>query len=428
MIVSNILLNESNVGSQALQITLEFDEEMNTAIVPTFTFPNQNPLGEVLILNTFSSGWSDEFTYVTVYNQVNSSVEMDNIVLQLENYTDLAGNDPIETSLSTIFTIDTKKPEVADISVSSAVLADADVSGGLFEVDITFQEEMNASQLLLIQLAGVDISSSISYNPFDSEWIDEMTFRAAFNTSDQNVEIENIGIEVGFGLDAAGNSQVSFELNEWINIDTKNPEIAVLLANEYILTGNDVGVGGFSILAMFSEEMDQTENPSFLFEAPNDISQVLSLNTELSGWLNGFSYQVYFDVAQVELSVSDIQVTVNNAYDLPGNDVLPSIFSSYFSIDLMSVGTFDTTEDFGIQIYPNPLQSGSQLTIDVRDAHRNTICQIWSIEGNMVYAENYPLLEAGKYQLTPPQLADGIYFILFQNADMKASQKLVIID
>jgi hypothetical protein len=426
VVASNTLLNTSSVGSQALSITLTFDEPMNTGVAPQLLFPTDNPMA-ALVLNTFATGWADDQTHITVYNQVNSSIELNNIQVEIANYTDLAGNAPEEAALGTVFSIDTKRPQVEQLTPTGVVLADADLSDGAFHVDVTFGESMNNAQIL-VQLTGAPgISSSMTYNPFQSSWLNPSKYRAAFVTSDQNVEIPNVGINISAGFDLAGNGQLPFSQTTWVSVDTKNPQVNILLANTYDITAAQVGEGGFSILAIFSEAMSQEFSPTAIFNAAEDISAVLALNESLSGWVNSFTYQLFFDVANTDFIAPQVSVTIGNAFDVAGNLVVPTAYSAFFNININASSAGGSLSANGYAAYPNPITPGAPINILAPTTKHHVRLQLWSVDGKLVHEENLNTLAEGSNTIhMPGYVAEGVYFVLLSNQEMREGFKLVV--
>ncbi len=428
-VVSNPQLNSSTVGSQSLAITFTFDEAMDTNIQPSLSYPIDNPIGTVLLLNTFATGWINATTYTVVYNQINSLVEMNDIVVSLSNFKDVAGNDPTETTFEGLFSIDTKKPEVTNVTPNATVLSDNEMVDGSVDVEISFQESMNQSQLLLVSLNGGagGVSGSLSYNPFQSNWIDPSTFKASFLATDQNIEIPNVSISVSFGIDLAGNTQVVYSDPNWIGIDTKNPQVSVLLANTYVVDGSDIGEGGFSLLALFNEPMDQSATPTFIFDQPG-TENVLTLNSSLSGWLNEFGYQAYFDVALLdEITISNIGVSIDEAIDNAGNLVVPSSFGSFFAIQINTTSVLNSDATGNFTLYPNPLPIGANLTLDVQHDLSDVRYEVWSSDGKLVFESRITNINQGKYTIPVGKLADGLYFFNLRSKEINANHKLIVV-
>jgi hypothetical protein len=429
IVASENLLNAQDAGADALSLSVTFDKPMNTMAEVSFTFPDENPLDGVLVLNSFASGWEDEFTYTAFYNQGASEVELFNINVVLANFEDLSANTPENVGFSGLFSIDTKKPEILSLNQSGITLSDADAFNGTFDLEITFTEEMNEDQILLIQLSGpAGIAQSMAYNPFQSQWNSSDTFTAVFNMFDVNVELEGINLQASFGSDLAGNIQASFLQEEWINIDTKNPEVAVLFANVYTVEVAQVGTAGFSLLTLYNESMDPGFIPEYEFIADGNPNEVLTFNEDLSGWENFFSYHAFFDVADGEIVIPNVGVTVNNAFDIAGNLVVLSNFSDFFDINLNTLSAAEGHGNNGIRIYPNPLPSGAPIVLEVGRSQKDARVRVHSMSGQLIREIFIPHLFEGKHQLSLPQLASGIYFATIESDAGTSTFKVVALD
>jgi hypothetical protein len=427
--ISTDLLNVASVGSNALTFTVSFDEAMNTSAEVSIQFPADNPLGTVLTVNNFTTGWQDNQTFTASFNQQASSVALDMLTLQLVGFTDEAGNEPVVETFENLFTIDTQRPEVSEVTPSTFVVSDDDVADGSFSVDVMFEEPMNQDQLLLIQLQGSpDISASLVYNPINSSWITDDLFRAVFNANDQNVEIGPIALNVSFGIDLAGNAQIPFTLDEWIHIDTRNPEIVTLLANTYNVTPSSIGEAGFAVLVLFDEPMEQVEVPELVFFADGDLEEVLSFNPAFSGWLNEFTYQVFWDVANVDYTESNIGIGVTNVNDLAGNTLLSSQFDAFFNIDLSTVGLIEERSFDGLTAFPNPLQTGNDLLVSTSKTLGPTTVELYGLDGRKVYQMEQTVVNGGILRIPTYDLAAGLYVLTLYTDSERYSSKIVVTD
>lgn len=426
---SSDLLNISDIGGSAITIVVEFDEDLNTAFTPSFTFPNDNPLPQALVFNPAASTWLDDRTYSLTYNLSQVSIELDNIVLQASNVFDLAGNPGTGETIPPLFSIDTKRPEVTSLSPQGITLADADAEDGIFEVTLNFSEAMSTNQQVLLQLSGPDgIAPSLMYNPFSSSWIDEDSFNAVFNFSDQNATLENINLQVSFGADLAGNLQTPYQLQDWIDVDTENPDVLVLFANTYSIGNGNVGEGEFSILALFSEAMDTNQAPHLNFNAQNDPSSVLAINPSLSEWENAYTFHAYFDVLPQQTTIPSVGVLLSDAFDLAGNDLNANPWPDFFSIDLDVLNTAGGLADYGLEMYPNPLRAGQALNLAVAKGLSNPVLRIYSQSGQLVEESLLPAMNAGVHNITPRHLSAGIYLAEISSKEGRALFKLARVD
>ncbi len=420
------ILNTSSVGSGALTLTAVFDKPMNQSLSPQFGFPEG--VSDVLVLNTFQTGWADPFTFTATYNQNDAVTEIFDIQAELISFFDMSGNPPSTVEMPDVFSVDTRRPEVESLSPQSAVIADIDAEAGTWTAEITFDEAMDGDQLLLVQLQGAEgISPSLTYNPFLSDWIDEVTYAAVFNVTDQNTEIEGITLAVSFGKDLAGNDQVPHSQTDYIDIDTRNPEVSVLLANVYTVTETQAGQGGFSLLVLFDEAMNTDESPVYSFGAEESgLAEILAPNAEMSSWENSFTYHGFYDVtAQADANIPDVEVALSNAFDLAGNAAVPAVMPNFFSVEMGSLSADALPALGGIALYPNPVAQGDVLRLSTKDDIGTATFSLLDMQGKLLMQKVIPHLYEGEHYITPPKLAPGVYFGNLTSAEGNVTFKLV---
>lgn len=424
-LASTDLLNTGTLGSNALEVSFTFDEPMNTEN-GTVAFPENYPIGDALVFNGFASGWEDSQTFVASYNQQNSDIEFFDVDMELIGFTDLAGNAPEQILFADQFSIDTQRPEVVDVNPTGNVVADADVEGGSYSVDISFQESMSQGQLLLVQLNGA--GTSLTYDPIASEWISEDTFRAAFDAIDENVEIAEVGVSISFGADLAGNNQIGFTNEAWVSIDTRNPQVLSLFANTYQINAGDIGNdGSFSVLLLFDEPMITDALPALSFLSDEAVDNVLTLNTDLSSWLNPFSFQAFFDVAdEADFVAENVGIGIANVADLAGNPLNESVFEDVFDIDLLTIGVDESIASTGFRVYPNPVAQGNQLLIGVGEDLSNAQLDIFSIDGRLIETLPFGTMPKGVYTVATGNWAPGHYVISMRADGTLANERLIV--
>lgn len=429
VLVNNDVLNIQAIGNNALQVTLEFDEPMNSALTPAFAFVNDNPLGTSLVHNSFSSTWIGNTTYQMSFNLLSTPAEYFDIVIELVDFRDVAGNNPAEIQLSNLFIIDTRRPEIENMTPSSVVVSDSDVGNGVYQLYIEYDEAMNTNQDPVVDLsADVDISGSIVFNPFGGSWDDDFNYTALFNVNDENIEVDDIDVEIGFGEDAAFNSQNALVTEDMIDLDTRNPQLLVLSANTYEVLASDVGDAGFNLLAVFDESMTNLEIPEYEFIGPVEIDNILSVNNTESSWINDFTYQKFYDVAFEEALIEDIGVLISAARDMAGNEVVNIEYEDYFSININTVGVADHNSDLGLSLFPNPVSPGESLSINVESALHDVQLHIITSAGKTVATKEFGVLESGVHNVSINHLSTGMYFVQIQSTEGVHTNRLVVLD
>ncbi len=422
--VNNEMLALADVGNGALQITVEFDEEMDTALTPNFSFPGEDPLGTSLIPEPLNSLWLNATTYRKSYTLLNADEEFFNITSVMVDFTDMAGNEPATTTIDGLFTVDTKRPEVTATTPSVPVVADASVGTGGFHMDIHFPEVMNTAQPALVQLTGAGIGTTFANNLVQSAWEDEQTYRAVFNVTDQGLEVEGIGVSVNFAQDLSGNNQVAHTGLNVVDLDTRNPLLLVVTANTYSINNSHMGPEGFTVLSVFDEAMDEASLPEVDFSVP--LSDVLTPNAAGSGWLNTSTYRNAFDVANLDASIADIGVTLAEARDQAGNLLVPVMMEDYFSIDLQLVNIEELFSQAGLALFPNPLLAGHPLQLLTMADLNDVAIEIVDMRGALVHRVYLGGLTKGTHTMNIPDLASGMYHARIDISGVMHNLKLLV--
>lgn len=423
--VNDATLGLQAVGNSALVVTLEFDEAMNTALTPSLIFPGEDPTVNSLVLEPLNSSWLDANTYRFSYSLLNANEELFFISTALVSFNDEAGNGYAGATLDGLFIVDTRRPVVLQTQPSVAVVSDNDAGVGGFHIDVVFPEAMDNTQLALVQLNGpAGVASTFTQNVGASSWASADTYRAVFNVSDQNVEVENVGVNVSFARDLAGNTQTVHTGTAVFDLDTRNPSLLVLTANTYTITNSNVGPGGFALLSVFDEAMDDTVEPDIGFSVP--LVDVFTADPNGSQWLNSSTYRSSFDVANIDASVPGVNVVVSGARDRAGNPVQPANLDTFFTVDLQEVGLEEFLSGADLTVFPNPLSSGQSLQLlagkDLADVDLTLFNTLGAIE-HRVYLGH---MSRGVHALVLPELATGVYHVRMAIQGVLHTRTLVI--
>lgn len=423
--VSDPTLGLQAIGNGALQVTLTFDEAMDITIVPSLSFPGEDPLVNSLVPEPLNSSWTDVDTYRASYTLLNANEELFAITAVLVDFNDVAGNAYGGLPLVEPFIVDTRRPVVQATQPSVAVVADSEAGVAGFHVDVVFPEAMDASQLALVQLTGpAAVASTFTQNIAASSWVASDTYRAMFNVADQNVEVDGVGVSVSFARDLAGNTQTPYTGTAVFDIDTRNPVLLVLTANTYAVTNAYMGQGGFNLLSVFDEAMDELTIPELQFSP--DLGDILTADPVGTQWLNGSTHRSSYDVANIEATVGTVDVRLLNARDLAGNVVSVATFEPFFSIDLQEVGIADLFNGAGPTLFPNPLNSGQPLQLLVGSDIAAADLVVFNALGALVHRESLGHLSRGVRQVTLPALATGVHHVRMESQGVAQTWTLVI--
>lgn len=425
--VNDDLLTIQDYGNTNLVVSLEFDEDMDQDVIPELLFTDQNPLETSLTYNAVNSSWISSNACEIHYLFFGlEEVEYSAINVSLENYRDFYGNGMSEPAISNLFAIDTKRPAVELVSPQSDVVSDQNVDAGQFWIDVEFSEFMDISQAALVLLTGEGIDNSLGINFGSSSWLNDTIFRASFDASDQNVEIQNIGVTVEFALDANGNSQDAFEQMGAFDLDTKNPELISFSSSDYFIDQSDIGNESFDFVLVFDEEMESNVFVDFSFSPADPVSSILQVNQPASELLNPFTHRVVFDVAESTELVPSVAVVASNAEDLAGNPMISFTFEDILTIDMQTLGFQDQSMEAGLSLFPNLVKSGDPVTLQLAHNVSNLTFRIRDLNGKVLQESKLGDLASGQHVIAISKFSAGVYLYEMAFDDKVYTGKLVI--
>lgn len=418
--INKNLLSISDIGNQSLIIELQFDKSMQSSSIPALVF--QELSAPVLTLNTAQSSWLTPNRLRMVYNLQNQPVEDFHIDISLQNLRDLSGNRPTDFVIADVLSIDTKRPVVASASPSVSTVSDLNVGIANFKVLINFDEAMNQTQKPVVEFfENGTLNTSVNFNIFSSNWIDETTFEATYNVVDLNVEIESLDLRVNFARDFSGNAQSFYALTDVIAVDTKNPSILSLSANTYQIASTNTTL---IITAVFDEPMDQDSELNFDFQDAEGIESILVKNEDASQWINPFVYILQYDL-QSSYSKNNITIRPSEAKDLALNEVKEDVFESFFSVNInpLSLGQ---TEVADIVLFPNPVQGNGNLFIKTELNKLNF--KLYNSLGQKVLDQTGVSYEENGYNVKLSNLSPGVYNLYISEDGIPLGSRLIVVE
>jgi gliding motility-associated-like protein len=209
---------DANTGAGTFTLTVVYDEDMNTAVVPTINFPTagENPTPTI----TYASGtWTGPRTFVASYNVADFDLVMNNIDVAVSNGEDLSGivQSPNPQAIAAgnglnAFNINMIGPVVLTAVPNTLLITDATP---VFFITITYSTPMNPAikPTITFPTAGENPNTdgTLAYNSGTSTWDGTNTiFTARFNLADLGLCMNDIDIQVAGAVSAAGNAQALF--------------------------------------------------------------------------------------------------------------------------------------------------------------------------------------------------------------------------
>ncbi len=332
--LSNVVATPSLVTNNFtnMQIDFTFDEEMDLSLVPTITFPLAPTVGGAISIVPGTSSWLTDFVYRATYAvTVSSGIELTNVQVKIENANDACGNPFDPTPVNNVFSVDTKEPACAGITldpIENQVLADfLD-----FEVEVKMDQVLNNTVHPTVTFTNSNANYSTSVGTFSTttNTNDTYTFIVTHDGTEEELT-ETISI-IGF-KDLNGNEQ-TVACETTFDVDTDKPDIvSITVSDDKICMDDDNDA--YTITIVFDEEMDGVTQPDLTLTP--DHSAIFTGVT--GGWSqtsvnnDTYTFNTTLDLsAGIEALVS---IDVSAAMDLLGNTMVTDTDSGddKFSID-----------------------------------------------------------------------------------------------
>lgn len=412
-----------DLASPIIHLTLNYNKPMNNLFIPIVLFENNG-----LQLSNFSpisnqSYWLSDSSYFFTFYLNAIFTDYDQIDVMIDNVFDLNGNFPFVSDLTNIATLDLIKPSVSSINSSYSILSDSIVGNNLYYIDVAFDETMDINYKPNVQLTSNGIAlASVQYNFIQSDYSDSLNFRAYFNMLDLAQEIDSLDLKIAFAKDAKGNwSNEETQLN-FIDLDTKNPSLTAMYANDYEFITGELD---FINLLVFNEPMADFNLPVMSFSDTTILNSVLTENQANSYWLNAETYQLAFLINNVDYLNQAVNTTISGATDIAGNSLVFSTNDNYCSFDLMQTANLIELGGSNWVVYPNPYSSRDEkLTIKANLGISEVEMDFYSLEGKFVQKVSFSSIDGLHFESDGIHLKDGMYRI--QNMELGIVLPIVI--
>lgn len=340
--VSDSLLTDADVSTAGFVVTVKFDEDMNTAIIPTITFPGDDPSATIQ-LNGDSCTWTDAYTYVGKFNVANSSEVLNNIDLQVSLAQDPAGNDNVVYTAPGLFKVETENPTVTSLVASAPVVTPASTGTATFTLTATFSEDMDPAVTPLLSFPVEDpLAQSLVFNTDSSGWLSSTEYKFAYDATGASELLNDIDVMITGGADLVDNVQVNASYADFFDVNTMDPAVMSVVPSANVVADATVGSGTFTLDVTYDEDMDTTTTPVVNYTYDDPMANTLTLVS--AGWISLNHYKLTYDVADASETLSNVNIEISGAKDVVGNT--QSLFGAnhVFGVDtknptLLSINT-----------------------------------------------------------------------------------------
>lgn len=409
--LSDAILNSFDISSQALTMTLTSTKSMNTDALPVVTFlANQQEISQ-LSININNSLWVSNNQCSLVFGLSNVPVNFTNVDIVVSNLFDEHGNVPVNNVFVNQFILDTQSPQIMDLTSSHDYINDLVAQSNSFYLDVVFDEDMdliNATPVVSIRDINNMPVSGISYNIFQSAWLNNSTFRARFNVNDQNTELDNLFARISIARDISGNSMQLIVLPIQSVLDTRNPHLVDVIISETQLNQSTTSV---TIVSVFDEDMDEQFIPNFKAESQLGVHDIF---VPVSGeWLNTMTYEGVYQILPFYYEGA-LSLIPYNSRDLASNILKDTVLSDFIQVDFLYLQTAQfTQQDF--KVYPNPVLRGQKLQLHLDNPDLLLNYQLLDFSGRTILEVSGEINP--DYLQIPSVLASGIYILKVNKID-----------
>ncbi len=218
--VSHSVILEANV-SQVFSVIVDYDETMNTSVVPQFNF---DAVPGTLI--TLTGAWFNTTRYVSNYTITDDNVMVVSNPVDIgvnTNAIDLAGNAQDAKTQVDAFIVDTITPTVVGVSIVNQHISEAE-AGQKFSLVASYSENM------AVTIPTVTFSPTVatSLTGCSGSWLNATEFEYNCTIADADVEVNALNATFSDAYDVLGNIQNSYK-QTGMDIDTVKPTVGTVV-------------------------------------------------------------------------------------------------------------------------------------------------------------------------------------------------------
>jgi hypothetical protein len=323
-----------------LQVTIVFDQAMNTSTTPEIVV---TPAAVASNISIEEGTWLSSTVYeatMNVIDTVNYSASFEVHVAQAQPETlSVFGAciaDTLNMSSGTNclpVSIDITAPTCL-ASAEELFITDADVNSN-YSIHIEFSESMDTASFDFSNI----IENSLFSNTFvwsSTNWVSDNSLELNFTIADDQINTSIPLSEILLGTDVAGNSTFGCAINQVFEVDTENPSVDLTSVNPSIVISDTVveNTAFFSITFSFTEAMDTSVFPVITFENDDPSLQTLTLDSTQSYWISSSEFVAVYSMFDNNVELDDIIATLNGVTDINMNPLTENgYFVHPFSVD-----------------------------------------------------------------------------------------------
>lgn len=248
--VSNAIIADNEAGGP-FQITVTFDEVMNTGVYPTITYNNGDPTMNTLLFDGFTTGWTDDHTFVAGYSVGDANEEIWNIGISSVEAEDANGNvQTMDYSMSDAFSVDTRNPTLLLLSSNTSNITGNYTGTDGFSIISIYDEPMDELTMPVITFP-VETPTPLTPSA-NSEWVGN-SYVTYYDVSTTLASLPNIDVEVsGSATDIAGNTGTVLTMADYFSINIMTAVDELSAENQVVVYPNPLEAGKTLFIEWYS--------------------------------------------------------------------------------------------------------------------------------------------------------------------------------
>ncbi|WP_412553704.1 tandem-95 repeat protein [Shimia sp. MIT1388] len=345
---------EANVGTDAVTLTITFDESMDPTSTPTFA----TNAGAALANPSYA--WTENDTVLTItLDVVDTNAVVDPLTYSLSGLTDAAGNPMTAVTNGTITdgpNVDLDAPDVTitlDADITPDDVVNAAESGGNITITGLVTGDFSPGDTVTLTLDGASIGTG-SVDASGNVFIDVSGAALAGATT------PTITASVT-SADAAGNTTTATDTEDY-NVDTTAPGVASAALSVATIAEATVGTDAVTLTITFDESMDPSSTATFATNAG------AALASPSYAWsVNDTVLTITLDVADTDLDLAELTYDLSGLTDAAGNPmtaVTSGTITGAPNVDLDAPDVTITLDaDIATDDVVNAAESGGNIAI-----------------------------------------------------------------
>lgn len=232
-----------------------------------------------------------------------------------------------------------------------------------FYLTVSFDQLMDLNEMPQITFPAEDPSSFLTPILAETQWIDSYTFQFAYEVINNEGALHNVDVFINGGLSLSGQVPENVLFMDLFDIDFVPVQVVSVSPSLTEITRANRGQV-FNLEVEFSEEINKRVKPEIILSEGAEIS--LKRLSELDAWPTDRIFKASYAVDSTRNMLGPVNVTVQNAEDVAGNQGNDFLANSLFEINIdWPLGTDESPSPAkeNLTIFPNPVKSGQSFSL-----------------------------------------------------------------